>query len=101
MEQITTKTIWGLVSIAVIGGITLAAKEAISNLWAAISFMLNPGLRRGSIIEAKVQGELLKGTLKGFGLSRAIIEDQEGHTRLILISDLKKTTVKVISDKSR
>ncbi len=54
MEQITTKTIWGLVSLAILGGIALAAKETISNIWAALSFMLNPGLRRGRTIEAKV-----------------------------------------------
>ena len=100
MEQITTKTIWGLVSLAIIGGISLAAKETISNIWAAFTFMLNPGLRRGSIIEAKVQGELLKGTLKGFGLSRVVIEDQEGNTHLILISDFKKTTIKVTNNKT-
>ncbi len=99
MEQVTTKTIWGLVSLAIIGGISLAAKETISNIWAAFTFMLNPGLRRGSIIEVKIQGELLKGTLKAFGLSRAVIEDQEGNTHLILISDFKKTTIKVAGNK--
>ncbi|MCD5390849.1 mechanosensitive ion channel [candidate division NPL-UPA2 bacterium] len=99
MEQITTRTIWGLVSLAILGGVSLAAKETISNIWAALSFMLNPGLRRGSIIEVKVQGELLKGTLKGFGLSRAVIENREGNTHLILVSDIKKATIKVIGNK--
>ena len=99
MEQIGTRAIWGLISIAIIGGISLAAKETISNIWAGLSFMLNPAMRRGKIIEAKIQGELLKGTLKSFGLSRIVIEDQEGNIHLILISDLKKTTIKVINNK--
>lgn len=99
MEQISARAIWGLISIAIIGGISLAAKETISNIWAGLSFMLNPTMRRGKIIEAKIQGELLKGTLKSFGLSRVVIEDQEGNTHLILISDLKKATIKVINNK--
>ncbi|UCD15079.1 MAG: hypothetical protein JSV34_04980, partial [Candidatus Omnitrophota bacterium] len=77
----------------------LAAKETVSNIWAALSFRLSPTMRKGKIIEAKIQGELLKGTLKGFGLSRGVIEDQQGNMHLILISDLKKATIKIIGNK--
>ena len=99
MEQISTRAIWGLIWVAIIGGISLAAKETIGNIWAGLSFMLNPAIRKGKIIEAKIQGELLRGTLKNFGLSKVVIEDQEGNTHLILVSDLKKTTIKIIGDK--
>lgn len=99
MEEINTKVIWGLISVAIIGGISLAAKETISNIWAGLSFMLNPNMRRGKTIEVKIQGELLKGILKGFGLSRVVIEDQEGNTHLILVSDLKKATIKITGNK--
>ena len=101
MDQLNTKAIWGLISIAILGGIGLAAKEAISNFWAGISFMLNPNIHRGMTLEAKVQGELLKGALKKFGLSRIVIEDQNRNTHLILISDLKKTTIKLLGEKSK
>jgi len=98
MEQINTNVILGLISVAIIGGISLAAKETIGNVWAALSFMLNPAMRKGKIIEVKIQGELLKGTLKGFGLSRAVIESHEGDIHLILVSDLKKATIKIIGE---
>ena len=64
MEQISTRAIWGLISVAIIGGISLAAKETISNIWVGLSFMLNPTMRRGKTIEAKIQGEFTKGHFK-------------------------------------
>jgi len=99
MEGIDTKVIWGLVSVALIGGISLAAKETIGNAWAGLSFMFNPIMRKGKTIEVKVQGESLKGVLKSFDLSRIMIEDQEGNIHLILVSDLKKATIKILSNK--
>jgi len=99
MEAINMKVIWGLISVALLGGISLAAKESISNMWAALSFMLNPRMRKGKTVEIKIQGELLKGALKGFTMSRAAIEDEEGSTHLILVSDLKKATIKIKGSK--
>lgn len=95
MEQINMNVIWGLVSVAILGGVSLAAKDTIGNMWSGVSFMLNPNMRRGSTIEAKIQGELIKGEVKGVGLNRVMVKDQQGCTHLILISDLKKATVKV------
>ena len=60
--------------------------------------MLNLGMRRGCVIEAKIQGEVLTGTLIGFGFNRVVIQDQEGNKQLILVGDLKKSTIKILSD---
>jgi len=96
MEELNPKVIMGLLSVALIGGISLAAKETISNLWAALSFILSPRLRKGKVIQVKVQGELLEGAIKSFSLSRIVIEDKEGNLHLVLVSDLKGTTITVL-----
>lgn len=96
IDQINMKVVWGLISVAILGGISLAAKEAISNLWAGLSFRLNRNLRKGMILEVKIQGELLQGILKEFSLSRMLIEGPDGSKHLILISDLKNATIKIL-----
>ena len=98
MEPINAKVMYSLLSVAVLAGISLAAKETIGNIWAGICFMLNLGMRRGCIIEAKIQGEVLTGTLIGFGFNRVVIQDQEGNKQLILVGDLKKSTIKILGD---
>ena len=45
MEQINPSVIFGIVSVAVIGGITLAAKETIGNVWAAIIKIINDNIK--------------------------------------------------------
>lgn len=101
MEQISGAAILGLISVAVIGGIGIAAKETIGNFWVSICFILSRTVRKGKVLEANVQGELIRGKIKGFGLSRMTVEDPEGNIRLILNSDLKKTTIKIIEPKSK
>lgn len=96
MEQLNVNAIYGIITVAILGGISIAAKETISNLWAGFSLMLNPCIKRGQTIEAKVQGEILKGVLEKFGLSRIVIRDEHCVHHLILISDLKKTTIRVL-----
>ena len=99
MEGLNQTAIIGLISVAVLGGISLAAKETIGNLWAAIAFRLNPMLKKGIIIEAKVQGELLKGVFQGFvGSNRVHIKDEQQASHLILIEDLRKTTIKILNN---
>lgn len=99
MEQISTTAILGLISVAVLGGMAIAAKESIGNFWVSVCFILSRTIRKGKTLEAKVQGELIRGKIKGFGLSRMTVEDPEGNIRLILNSDLKKTTIKIIEPK--
>lgn len=98
-QQINPDVIIGLLAVAIIGGISLAAKDTISNIWAALSFMLNPVLRKGKIIEVKVQDQVLRGKLRSFSLTRAVMEEENGDLYLILTSELKKVNIKVLAGK--